>query len=123
MTGKGNDKAVLQTLAVWVVVLLVVYLYRAERGWLYAALVFAATAVLALPLGRVFHRGWMAVADVLSRFMPALLLGAVFYIVLTPVAWLMRITRGSVVQLKPQKNSMLREVDKSFPADTFEKTW
>ncbi len=58
-----------------------------------------------------------------SRFMPALLLGAVFYIVLTPVAWLMRITRGSVVQLKMQKNSMLREVDKSFPPDTFEKTW
>lgn len=123
MTGKYSDKAVLQTLAVWVLVLLLVFLFRAERGWLYAALVFAGVGVFALPVGRLFHRGWMAVADALGRFMPVILLGLVFFLVLTPVAWLMRLTRGSVVWLKPRSGSMLREARRSFPAASFKKPW
>lgn len=122
MQRNDSDKAVVQTLLVWVLVMVLVFLFRAERGWLYAAIGFAVIGVVALPLGRVFHRGWMALADLLARFMPAILLGAVFYVVLTPVALLMRLTRGSVLRLH-RNDEMLQRTPKSYHPDSFTKPW
>lgn len=122
MQRNNSDKAVQQTLLVWVLVLLLVFLFRAERGWLYAALAFAGIGVFALPVGRVFHRGWMALADLLARFMPAVLLGAVFYVVLTPIALLMRLTRGNVLRLR-RSDELLQKSPKTYTPESFTKPW
>lgn len=118
-----SDKAVVQTLLVWVLVLLIVFLVRSERAWLMAAVVFGAIGVFLMPVGRLIHRVWMAVGDGLARVVPSLLLGAVFFVVLTPVALLMRVTRGSVLVLRRRERSMLQDLSKRYPPESFTKPW
>lgn len=123
MEQRHSDKAVVQTLLVWVLVFLIVFFVRSERAWLMAAVVFAAIGVFLMPVARLIHRLWMALADGLSRVIPSLLLGAVFFIVLTPIALLMRVTRGSALVLKRRERSMLQELSKHYPPESFTKPW
>jgi hypothetical protein len=48
---------------------------------------------LAVPAGaRAFHAVWMKIAHVLGWVNSRILLGAMFYFVMTPIGWIVRLT-------------------------------
>ena len=73
-------------------------LYKERTGISYPAgaigglLAFIGVAVP--PAARVFHRGWMKFAHVLGWINSRILLGAMFYLVMTPIGWIVRLTGG-----------------------------
>jgi hypothetical protein len=81
------------------------------RGRVHACIAFAAAGSLLLVggllrptyLGPVF-RAWMGLAHVMSKITTPLLLGIVFYLVLTPVGLLMRLF-GSRPLPRPERGS------------------
>lgn len=67
---------------------------------------------------------WMKLSWVLSKIMPNILLTIFFYLFLTPIAFLSRIFgEKNVMTIKNTKESMFKEVNKTFPVSSFEKPW
>ncbi len=81
--------AVLVAIAAW-------NLYKQRTGLAYplagvgALLAFVGLAVP--PAARVFHWGWMKLAHALGWLNSRVLLGAMFYLVMTPIGWIVRLT-------------------------------
>lgn len=67
---------------------------------------------------------WMKLTWVLSKVMPNILLTIFFYLFLTPIALLSRIFgEKNAMTIKNIKESMFKEVNKTFPVSSFEKPW
>ena len=52
------------------------------------------------PAALAIARAWLAFAEVLGAVNSRILLGAIFYLFLTPIALLARLTRGDVLRLR-----------------------
>lgn len=72
----------------------------AGRGFLAAAAVLLALGLFVKPAARAIARAWLTLAEVLGAVNSRLLLGLIFYLFLTPIALLARLTRGDFLHLK-----------------------
>ncbi len=67
---------------------------------------------------------WMKLAWVLSLIVPNILLSAVFFLVLFPVALLSRLFGESdPLWLKNRRDSFFKETNKTFDPESFENPW
>lgn len=67
---------------------------------------------------------WMKLAHILGLFMPKIVLGFFFYLILTPISFIARlVTRKDPLKLRKNYKSTFIEVEKTFPKDSFEKIW
>ena len=73
-------------------------LYKQRTGVAYPAGAIGGVLALlglAVPAGaRAFHTVWMKIAHVLGWVNSRILLGAMFYLVMTPIGWIVRLTGG-----------------------------
>jgi len=67
---------------------------------------------------------WMQLAKVLSYIIPNILLSAIFYLFLFPIALLSRFFgKKDPLLLKNTKSSVYREVNKTFTASSLKNPW
>jgi hypothetical protein len=67
---------------------------------------------------------WMKLAWILSLIMPNILLTIIFYLILTPIAFLNKLFgKKDPLMLKPQSGSLYRSYQKTFDQAYFEKHW
>jgi hypothetical protein len=67
---------------------------------------------------------WNKIAEILALIMPNVLLTIVFFLFLTPLAWINRINRkNNPLQLKNNSNSIFISKRKEFSKDSLEKIW
>jgi hypothetical protein len=69
-----------------------------------AAALFAALGLCCLALGgraRIIHRAWTALGDTLGRIVSPLVLGVLYFLVVTPFGLLSRLRRRDPLGLKP----------------------
>lgn len=91
---------------------LAVSVYLLISAWLY------------MPAMYLFYRAWMVLATILSVSNTYMLLAFVFFIVMWPIAWVMRILGKLDYQANPQPNtqdSYYRPVDKKHDAEQFKR--
>lgn len=76
-------------------------------------------------LSSKISRLWLGFSHLLGGFMNNVVLGAVFFIVLTPVALLYRLLGKSTIKLvkDPSAKSYFAERNKTFAKEDFEKMW
>jgi hypothetical protein len=84
--------------------------YKQRMGVVYAtgaAGALLAFLGLAVPAGaRAFHSVWMQVAHALGWLNSRILLGAMFYVVMTPIGWIVRLTGADPLnRRKPAQDS------------------
>ena len=99
------------------------------KDWLWAAWISLAIGIMGVLspfLTKMIDYFWMSLAKALGWFMPKILLGLVFYLVLFPVSMLANLFgRKDNLQLKLKSNtvstysSFNRSIDKNY----FEKPW
>jgi hypothetical protein len=75
----------------------------AGRGFLAAATLLLATGLFVKPLARRIAQVWLGFAEALGAVNSRILLGAIFYLFLTPIALLARLVRGDFLQLRKQE--------------------
>jgi hypothetical protein len=96
-------------------------------GWawaIYASLSVGILGLLSTSIAQGIEWLWMKLTWVLSLIIPNILLSLVFFIVLTPVAWLSRLFgAGDPLMLKRGQSSTFKEVNKTFNAKSFEHPW
>ena len=119
--GKMNPQKTLLTISTGLIVLFLIFKFK----WLLtAALVVGIIGITSDWLSEKIEWAWMKLAWVLSLIMPNILLSIIFFLVLTPVAFLNRLFgKKDPLMLKPQKGSLYRSYQKSFDQAYFEKHW
>jgi hypothetical protein len=61
-------------------------------------------ALVAPPLSRPFYIVWMGIAFVMGTITSAVILTVIFFLLLTPIAFLMRLFGRDALRLRPTKN-------------------
>ena len=96
------------------------------RGFLVAAAVFLAVGLFVKPLARAIAAGWLKFAEVLGAVNSRIILGAIFYLFLTPIALLARLTRGDFLHLKKRAGadrSYWHARNHAYTAEDIGKLW
>lgn len=94
------------------------------RSWLLAVAVLTGLSALLSPaLARGIARLWLSLAALLGRVAPVVLLTAVFFLILLPLALLARLGGRDLLLLRKPANTAFRDREKEITPEDFEKTW
>lgn len=117
--------ASLQTAIVIVAGLLVFYFWLHNPWLLRGALAVALAGVFSPWLTAKIHAGWMLLAQGLGWFNGRVLLSVVFFVILTPVAWLARKLGSSsfLLRKKQREESYYTERNHTYAPGDLENTW
>jgi hypothetical protein len=121
----------LETVAVLALACLVAgHLLRARPlagpGFLAAAAALLAIGLFVKPVARLIAAAWLRVAEALGAVNSRILLGAIFYLFLTPIAALSRLSRGDFLHLKRRTGadrSYWQPRDHAYTAKDVTKLW
>jgi len=103
---------------------LIVYAVSGMKWVLSVTIVVGLAGILSSFLAEKIELIWMKLTWVLSLIVPNILLGAVFYIFLFPVALLAKLfSRKNALQLKDHTDSVYIETNKTFTNKDFENPW
>lgn len=120
-----NRSKTLETLLVIVAGLLALFFWLKNPWLLRGALAVAAAGVFSPWLGAKIHAGWMLLAQALGWFNGRVLLSLVFFVVLTPVAWLARRGGASSFLLRKKRadESYFTDRNHAYEPRDLENTW
>jgi hypothetical protein len=103
---------------------LIVYAVSGMKWVLSVTIAVGLAGILSSFLAEKIEWIWMKLTWVLSLIVPNILLGAVFYIFLFPVALLAKLfSRKNALQLKDHTDSVYIETNKTFTNKDFENPW
>jgi len=104
--------------------MLVVYMFTKWEVALIIALVVSLIGVFSTYLSKKIDFLWMKLAWVLSLIIPNILLTIIFYLLLTPIAFLSKLTgKNDPLLLKNKGHSTFKEYNKHYDADSFKNPW
>lgn len=117
----------LETMLVITVGMLVLYFIFRTKTWsnylLITSLVIGLIGVFSDFLSEKVAWFWGKIAHILGTFNSYVLLTAIFFIFLTPVAFLFKLTRKDNLKLKAQKGSVYEERNHLYVAKDLENVW
>ena len=98
----------------------------AGRALLAAAALLLGAGLFVKPAGALIARAWLKFAEVLGAVNSRIILAAIFYLFLTPIAVLARLVRGDVLHLKKRAGadrSYWHERGHAYTAEDIGKLW
>ena len=131
MKKEPTRETVLETVGVLALACLVAgHLLRhrplAGKGFLAAATLLLAVGLFVKPAARLLALAWLRFAEVLGAVNSRILLGAIFYLFLTPIALLARLFRGDFLHLARRtgaERSYWQARDHAYTAKDVGKLW
>lgn len=124
MNAKNKESNPYKVLAVIVTGFLVVYALSMWKWALWTALAAGVTGILSKKLLGLIILLWDKITLVLSKIIPNILLAAIYYLFLTPVALLAKFfTRADHLMLKNNSETLFTEYNREIKASDFEKPW
>jgi hypothetical protein len=125
MDYKGSRKKDLQTLAVLAGALLVLYLGTRKPAFALLALGLMALGLVSGAAAARIAAAWMGFAEVLGRINSKVILGAVYFLILTPLALLLRLFSGNKVNTRADAaaDTYFEAENRLFTAADLEKPW
>ena len=97
-----------------------------KGGFLAAAALLLAVGLFIKPAGALIARAWLKFGGLLGAVNSRILLGAIFYLFLTPIAFLARLTRGDFLRLRKGEGagrSYWHERNHAYTAEDIGKLW
>ena len=116
----------LETMLVITVGLLVLHLIFKNSWLLTAALVLGLIGVFSNFLSEKITLGWMKIAEVLGRINAVILLSLVFFLFVTPIAFLRKLfSKKDLLHLSDARkvSSLYEERNHAYAAKDLENTW
>ncbi len=113
-----------RTILTIVIGFLVLFLTTQKIWWLYIAIGLGGLGALSSFLAEKIAYLWMQLGHLLGLVVPKILLSVIFFVVLFPLALLLRLTsKKDALHLKNNRDSVFQAVNKSFAVDSFKKPW
>ena len=116
----------LRVTAVVVLAAVLVGVYFRLDWLLYSSLGFLVLALVSSTVNEAFAHAWMTLARWIGTINSKIILTAIFFLLLTPIAFLYRTLSGTpIVTVEEGRNrdSYFVERDKTFSPDDFENPW
>lgn len=111
------------TILVFVLVLIIFFFVYKNTNLLYVALGLGAIALLVPALSRLIHRLWMKFAELLGFVMNKVILGIVFFVFLTPIAFLSRLFRKNTLKVEKNATTYFSERNFTYTKKSLEQLW
>jgi len=118
-----DRKNTTETGLVIVTALMILFVVSVKSWIIFLAITVSAVFILIPPLALIIHKAWMGLADLLGRIVPRLLLSLVWIVILTPLAFIYRLTGHDDLKLKRSQNSQFSDCPKEYSPVDFEKPW
>jgi predicted membrane protein len=107
-----------------VISVLIVFFVSETIYFFYAALIIGIAALSSTYLNNTIAKIWMQIAEWSSLFFPKILLSILYFLLLTPLAILARLTnKNKFLLLENNQDSFFKIVNKKFEKKDFEKMW
>ena len=75
-------------------------------------------------INSLIEKYWFWLAKIIGYIVPNILLGLIFYIILTPISLIyLLFSKGGQIELKASKSSQFVKVNKKFNPKSFENPW
>ena len=75
-------------------------------------------------INSLIEKYWFWLAKILGYIVPNILLGLIFYLILTPISLIyLLFSKGGQIDLKGSKLSQFVKVNKNFNSKSFENPW
>ncbi|MEW5818727.1 MAG: SxtJ family membrane protein [Cyanobacteriota bacterium] len=115
----------IQTLTVLSLVFLIGYLIFKADWLIWLSLLLLLLAVFDNPLATLIAKGWMKFAIIIGNFNSKIILGFVFFVFLTPIAFLYRLTSKTIPDHFTNKNkqSFFVDIHQKYSKELFDKAW
>jgi len=92
-------------MAMVLLLLLLLFIARKREGWLYGAMILHVLNMVVPQIYRPIAILWLGFSDLLGLVMPKLMLGIVFFLVVTPIGFLRRLMGKDALKLRVFKAS------------------
>jgi hypothetical protein len=103
---------------------IVLYFISYNIFFLHGALTIGSLGLISGKINLLIEKFWFLLAKVLGYVVPNLLLGTIFYVILTPISLLYLLFNKEIqIKLKPSKSSQFENVNKVFNSKSFENPW
>jgi len=103
---------------------LVIFIFTKQNWALIISLGIGLTGLISNYLASKIEFVWFKLTWLLSKIVPNLILGLIFYLFLFPMALLARVFgQKDPMRLKNKYTSLFKDVDKSFSRESFENPW
>ncbi|MBU2529574.1 MAG: hypothetical protein KKD35_00930 [Elusimicrobia bacterium] len=114
-----------QTIFILAVIALIAYAIFSKLWLLYIGSFFIALPFLCPHIAEKLQEYWLEFGAVLGKINTTILLGFVFYAVLTPVALIYRLFNKKVVEhfKKDNKATLFEDIDSVYLKEDFKKLW
>jgi len=113
----------LETILVLVLALLVWYYFGQNRYVLIAAIVLAGIGVFIPVLAEKIHVLWMKLGEGLGFITSKIILTAIFFLFLVPIAWIAARFRKPVMKMKRNEGSLFKNRNFTYTAKSMEDMW
>jgi hypothetical protein len=124
MSASSKSTTPEKTVLVITVGFLVLFLISKEIAFLYVALVVGILGAVSSYLAEKIDWIWTKLGWVLSFIVPNIIMTVVFYVVLTPTAFLSRVFgKSDPMDLKNSQSTLFKEKNTTFSKESFEKPW
>ena len=113
----------IKTILVLTLVSLIIYLFTKYNWAIYISIFLASIGVFSPSLTKMVDSLWMKLAWILSLIIPKIILGIIFYLILTPIAFMAKFFREDELLLHNKSDSCFRDVNKTFSPEDLTKPW
>ena len=121
MKFKSNPSLTLLTI---IFGLLLFYNFTENKTFFYVSLVVSGVGVFSLKSSILIEKIWFKISFVLSQIIPNILLSFIFFLILTPIAFLSKLFNSKTdFSSKNNQNSTFKIQKKSFDKKSFERAW
>ena len=118
---KSNPDKTVLTISVG---LLVIYLIFKINFLIYIILIIGSTSILFERIGLLYEKIWFGIAYVLGLIIPNILLSIIFFLILTPIAFIYKLFNPDPLMLNSKKRSTYFINSKyDLSKNNFEKIW
>lgn len=123
MSPSQNPVRPVQTQLVVVVALLVFYLVFRKESLLFVAAGLGVSFIVVPVWGRLFAKGWDMLGLVLGKINGTILLGILFFLLLSPLAWMYRFRQRNALFLKRPEGSLWQVRSGAIRPEALEVPW
>ncbi len=115
---------VLETFVVLSLAALIFHLWLGHAWLLYLATVLLILALVPNPLATLITKGWLKLSELLGAIMSRLVMTLIFFLFLTPIAFLYRLfNRAAAVHFYKKQETYWRAAEGSYTKESFERPW
>ena len=118
-----NKEKTTETMLTLVLALIVFGLILKLKVLFLIAIVLGGVGLFIKPLANLIHIGWMKFSELIGAVTSKILLSVIFYLFISPIAFIFRLYNKNALQLTNDKDSTFHERRHVYVKKDFERIW